>query len=40
MDIARLKKMTDQVARVEIAGLDNDRLEICGLESDGLQIAN
>ena len=27
-------KMTDEVARVEIAGLDNERLEFGGLEKD------
>ena len=29
-------KMTDNIAGVEIAGLDNERLEIGGLENDGL----
>jgi len=28
-------KMTDEVARVEIDGLENDRLEIDGLGNDG-----
>ena len=29
--------MTDKVARVEFAGLENDRLENDGLENDGLE---
>jgi len=29
-----------EFARLEIAGLDNDRLEFGSLENDGLQIVN
>ena len=31
-------KLTDNIARVDIAGLEFDRLEIVGLEFDGLEF--
>jgi len=35
--ICRTVARTDNIAWVEIAGLDNDRLEFGGLKNDGLE---